>query len=102
MDGVYVNDHNDNSASGMRRPAFLPSQERVDDEGHAGCDDFGSVGDPRTGAASMPSDSGTEDNKEADSNSRVSFLSKQTGRQSAWGLARTIRGTKGPYGEAQR
>ena len=86
----------------MKRPAFLPSQGHITDEEREGGDDFGSIGDPKIGAASIPSELGTEENAEADSNSRMSLLSDQRGRQSAWGPARVMRAPRGPYGGGER
>ena len=96
-----MNGNNDSTGyhlMGMRRPAFLPSNEQISDEGHAGADDFGSIGDPRAGTASILSESGTEGNGDVESNSRISLLSDQRGRRSTWGLARTAKGVKGPHG----
>ena len=80
VDDVYVNGNNDSTGyhlTAMRRPASLPSHQRTSDEEHEGGDDFGSIGDRKVAATSMPSELGTEGNVEADSNSRVSLLSDQ-------------------------
>ena len=96
MDDVYVGGHSDSNVE-VKRPAFLPVNEQAS-EGHAGADDFGSAGDQRAATVSVVSETGTEDNEDGESNSRISLLSEQRGRRSTWGPARTMRGSKGPYG----
>ena len=96
VDDVYVNNADDNSIQGVRRPAFLPAQ--AGDDGNAAQDEFGSAGDPRTAGHSACSEAGTEGTEEAESTSRISLLSNQRGRHSAWGPARTTRQPRGPYG----
>ena len=88
----------DSDCSGVKRPAFLPSNDQASEDGHAGADDYGSFGDPRAATVSVHSESGTEENAEVETCSRTSLLSDQRGRRSTWGPARMVKGMRGPYG----
>ena len=96
IDDVYVKA--DSDCSGMKRPAFLPSNDQASEDEHAGADDYGSFGDPRAATVSVHSESGTEENAEVESCSRTSLLSDQRGRRSTWGPAKMVKGMRGPYG----
>ena len=94
VDDIYVN-KDDEYGGGMRRPSFLP---QADDGEDTPQDDYEPAGGPSNRGQAACSEEGTEDTEEAESASRVSLLSSQRGRQSAWGPARKMRQSRGPYG----